>query len=115
MTVSIVDKQMLDEIVAGFRLYGLTELLDEAGQMLANENVASVHERYPFSTGDVAPDYNYKPIACTVGQLARSITHYCYQACESPSWVDSEARALCLRLSFAMLSEIPGYHAGEAR
>lgn len=111
---TMVAKQTIDEIVAGLRLYGLTELLDEAGQMLANENVASVHYRYP-DTGDVAPDYVYKPVAVAVGQLARSINHYCTNAYQSPTWADSEARAMCLRLAFAMLENVPGYHEAEAR
>lgn len=115
MSAYVVDKQTIDEIVAGFRLYGLTDLLDEAGQLLTDENHRSVNDRYGIGDGLNLVSYAYKPLACSVGQLARSLSNYCYQSCESMTWVDSEARSLCLRLAFAMLEEIPGYHVAEVR
>lgn len=111
---TMVAKQTIDEIVAGLRLYGLTELLDEAGQMLEAENVLSV-EYHHHEPVHIEPEYVYKPVAVAVGQLARSINHYCTNAYQSPTWADSEARAMCLRLAFAMLENVPGYHEAEAR
>lgn len=111
---AMVERQTIDEIVAGLRLYGLTELLDEAGQMLADENESSVHHLSDTFLGTTTT-YAYKPVAVAVGQLARSINHYCTNAYQSPTWPESEARAMCLRLAFAMLENVPGYHEAEAR
>lgn len=112
----MVDKQTIDEIVAGLVGYGLVvpELAQAAGQVLTAENVRSVEYRYA-EPKHIEPEYERTPVACTIGQLARSVTNYCYQANEHPGWMTSESRAMCFRLAFALLSEIPGYGESETR
>lgn len=116
MSVYVVEKQTIDEIVAGLVTYGLVtpELAQHAGQTLTAENVRSVEYRYA-EPKHIEPEYERTPVACTIGQLARSVTNFCYQANEHPGWTTSESRAMCFRLAFALLAEIPGYHEAEAR
>lgn len=118
MSAHVVEKQTIDEIVAGLVRYGLIvpELAQHAGLVLVAENERSAHYRYALPPDPPNwADYERTPVACTVGQLARSVTHYAETSCDYPGWTSSEARAICFRLAFALLSEIPGYGESEAR
>lgn len=117
MSAYVVDKQTVDEIVAGLVTYGLVvpELAQAAGQILTTENLRSANYREAVPAGRFLVEYERTPVACTIGQLARSVTHFCYSSNEYPGWMTSESRAMCFRLAFALLSEIPGYNESEAR
>lgn len=114
----VVDKQTVDEIVAGLVTYDLVvpELAEVTGRILVAENERSAHYRYALPPDP--PDrteYERTSVVCRVGQLARSITHYAETSCDYPGWTSSEARALCFRLAFALLAELPGYNEAEVR
>ena len=60
-------------------------------------------------------EYAYHPTPATVGQRARSLGNLIYQCVDHPAWTSFEAREICVRLSVAMLQEIPGYADGVTR
>lgn len=118
MSAYVVDNQTIDEIVAGLVTYGLVvpDLAQHAGRILVAENERSAHYRYALPPDSFdRPEYERTSVVCRIGQLARSITHYAEMSCDYPGWTSSEARALCFRLAFALLAELPGYNEAETR
>lgn len=102
--------------------YELTQdILDKVGQMLLDENVASVQHRYPSDTilqlpGKINAEwllpFRYSPITSRVPTKVEAIklVHcYKYQSCEHPGWKTSEAKAFCESLEGNLVREIPGY------
>ena len=102
--------------------YKLTlENASETGQMLLDENIASVSYRYDDShltdlPGRVDAEYvipfSYKRIFAPTGvETIKNIQCYEYQACEHPEWKISKAKAFCAALMHAQYDRLPGYEA----
>jgi len=91
---------------------GDAEACTRIGQMLWDENRASIEYRYPDTVGDDANKpgtcddgacgfkYHHKPTAIVRGtdardmaQLIQTCKHFDYQACEHPDYRSSEAHA----------------------
>jgi hypothetical protein len=94
----------------------------QVGQILVNENVASVHARYPDTEPDAGDlpgpvdayymgPYVYQDpgVALEPGALFRAIDHYDYQACEHEGWMASEAYAFLRALRERACTTVPGY------
>ena len=99
---------------------------DETGQMLWNENIASVQYRYNGESLDTLPgpigeDFSYKhtprkdsrgsiiPSYPTPGKCFAMIDMYEYQSCEHPGWDTSSAKAFCDALRKAACRKVEGY------
>ena|SRR6185437_1429461 len=96
--------------------------LDSIGQMLAAENLTSIHYRYPDTVGNddnvPGPNEPYwlepytfpqttKPLTCI--QALKAIDCYEYQSCEHPEWLTSEAKRFCEQLRKHFVGCLPGY------
>jgi hypothetical protein len=82
---------------------------DRIGQMLLDQNAASVNHKYDE---DSAYIYSYQPPKFRDWQPIEIISAtqgYEYQACETPEWRDSEAYAFCQALQRKMIRQIAGY------
>lgn len=105
--------------------HGDAERAADVGQVLWDENVASVEYRYPKSGGDlpgpVLPEghgYVYGPHRAWAGdiepvQVLKAIHCLEYQSCEHPGWEKSEAHAFLRALEAAAMRAVPGYSATE--
>jgi hypothetical protein len=97
--------------------------LDELGAHLIEENLKSIHARYPDTVDN--PESTPGPIArywehaytfeyCAVRpnpvQALKLIDCYEYQSCEHEEWETSEVRAFCQRLRRSVIQTLPGYH-----
>lgn len=94
---------------------------DELGLMLAAENLASIHYRYPDTVGsnENVPgpcdaywaDYTYADpgYRLTPAETLAALACYDYQSCEHPGWRTSEAFRFCDALRHAITRFIPGY------
>ena len=115
MTAFVVDDETIHEIVAGLVLHGIIEESSTqwAGETLRETNVSAVD---PYHAGivEVSP-YRHRGIACTVGQVAKSVRCYVYQCDGAANWVGSDARRLCSALAVALLDAVPGYLEAEWR
>lgn len=96
----------------------------ELGRMLFAQNARSVGDRYNETPEPVALTYSYRP----TGKLGREmfpglinmtgvkeftaieahsiIRGYCYQACETSDWVETEAYAFCEALKNKILDRL---------
>lgn len=97
--------------IYGYRPESLTrETADRVGQMLLDQNRASVNSRYDE---DKAPAvYVYARPRFVDWQLAevfKAIGCYEYQACETPDWEQSEAFRFCRALEQRTISRLPGF------
>lgn len=100
---------------------GLMEHLDEVGQMLLDEVVASVSYLYPGDNLDQLPGpnnaYYVNPYAfestgmrlTTVEGLAATYG-YEYQACECPDYISSHAHRFCEELRNDLIQCLPNYN-----
>ena len=115
MSAYIVEKDTINEIVGACVTYGLAsvEIGDVVGQILWDANRAAVAYRYGEKVTEA--EYSYYPTPATIGQRARSLSNLIYQCVDHPAWTSFEAREICVRLSVAMLQEIPGYADGVTR
>ena len=84
---------------------------DRVGQLLWDENLASVSYRYPkdFAVEIAAArdegGYVYRhPVQALV-----SLDYYEYQSCEHPGWKSSEAHAFVAYLKDKVIRLLPGY------
>ena len=87
---------------------------DEIGQMLLNENAASVNHLYSMGDAD-AGDYHYQRPQHTewsTAELLNALHAYTYQASEHPGWERSQAKAFCDELRNRLISTLPGYNSG---
>ncbi|ART74333.1 hypothetical protein BTO20_37560 (plasmid) [Mycobacterium dioxanotrophicus] len=89
------------------------ETASTVGQMLLDENIASVahlHNEPP------APEiYKYRPPAqrgWTNVELLNALHCYRYQSCEHPDWEGSEAQAFTEALEARLIHRLPGYSSG---
>ena len=86
---------------------------DAVGQMLVDENRASVDYRY--SETNAHSVYRYRRPRHTewsAGELLNALHCYRYQTCEHPGWADSQAYAFCTALEQRLISTVPGYETG---
>ena len=82
------------------------------GQILLSENARSVNYRYDedehFVYDHGAPAHTaWAPV-----ELLHALACYEYQACETPGWHRSEARAICDALRATLVRCLPGYDEG---
>jgi len=93
---------------------------DEIGQMLLDENVASVAYRYQDDSLSQLPGktnaewllpFEWHPFAKkpTALEAIKLVNCYEYQACEHPEWEQSEAKAFCKALRDNLIPQLPGY------
>ena len=84
------------------------------GQMLLEENIASVNHLYNESR-DVSADYTYRhPLQSgwSIPELLNALHCYQHQACEHPCWASSQAHAFCDALQQRLIHRLPGYTDG---
>jgi hypothetical protein len=113
MSAYVVDKELIDKLIAGGLSARLFRPKDatEKGQMLWRENVTSVSFRYNLPTrdatelaqyeGDVEA-YEFTPCEFTPREIDEAIDCLDYQSCEHDGWTASEAYALLrdIRIAF---------------
>ena len=94
--------------------------LDQVGQMLLDQCVASVRYRYEDSPPEDLPGptnlewttpYNWDPMGRVPSALEalKLVSCYEYQSCENPEWEKSEAKEFCETLRIQLISALPGY------
>lgn len=95
---------------------------EELGQLLWDENVASVSYRYGGESRDTLPgpvgeDYVYVHRGASLAprpdpvRVLKACDCYEYQSCEHPGWSASEARAALEAIRSAAIHALPGYDA----
>ena len=81
---------------------------------LRRENMASLWARYPKDGGDMAGDgEKFRPIwedQASVAEVLGALRCYEYQACESETWKDSYAHALCEAIRRAICARLSEGH-----
>ena len=79
------------------------------GAMLAVENRRRVDHRY--DENEMADLYEFQRDLESIDpvQVLKAIDCYCYQSCEHPEWVKSEAFAFCEALRRAAWTSLKGY------
>ena len=85
------------------------DAIDTVGQMLVDENAASVNYRY---NEDDAYIYAYQRPRHTTWsgvELIKALHCYEYQSCEHPGWRTSQAHSFCRALEHRLIGELPGY------
>lgn len=85
--------------------------VDRVGAILVAANTASVNFRY--GQDELEGLYVHHPVDVDVVQVLKAIDCYEYQACESPAWERSEARAICAALRARAVCQLPGYDDAE--
>lgn len=91
---------------------------ERVGQVLADQNHASLCARYPahFSHED-GPAFTEKDIPLYLDidsvQVLKSCHCYAYQACEDPAWEESEAYRYVQALEAQAMRKVPGYDDAE--
>jgi hypothetical protein len=82
--------------------------VDAVGQMLLDQNTASVNQRY--SDDDLAI-YTYTPPRAwrTPVEVLKALNCYRYQAGETSDWTATEAHHFCAALETAVINQLPGY------
>lgn len=97
----------------------------EVAQLLWNENIKSIHGRYPDTVESreypgADDDYEIRPgdvknlwDEIDPVQLLKSIHCYEYQSCEHDEWKTSEARAIMRALESEAIQALTGYSEAE--
>lgn len=107
------------------------ETADRVGAMLIAQNERSVDFRYDGRNNMIQVPYHFErggPYVNIIGRfpdgwhwsrvpvapapVLKSLDCYEYQACETPDWKDTEARAFCEALRSAAIERLPGYDGG---
>jgi len=103
----VVSKATIDVIVAAMVRLGLIEFdqADQTGQMLWNENYASVNYRY--SDDSAAPPYVFPPMSIPKAHedpalVLKQVHCLNYQSCEHKEWESSRAKALLVELECSL-------------
>jgi len=78
------------------------------GQMLLNENTASVNHRYAETDAPGTFQHTPTPNIDALHVLSL-INGYRYQACEHPRWAGSPAWCFCQQLERVAIRCLPGY------
>lgn len=119
MSAFIVDKEDIDALVIGLIRNGIvTDVApDDLGKYLWDENVRSIHYRYPdtaendsdypgpigFSMSWVS-QYKFAPRDVSDAELRKIANCYDYQTCEHPTYLGSQVDLWISQL----VSEVPG-------
>lgn len=82
---------------------------DELGQLLVDENYASVNYRYQEDTEPHTYKYQLRIATLAPVALLKQINHYEYQACEHSGWGKSIAKRACEALRDHTIHKLPGY------
>jgi len=101
MSAYVVDKDLIDKLIAGALRAELFMPADATanGQMLWRENVTSVAYRYNLATRDATElaqyereveAYTFEPCAPTAQEIDSAIDCLDYQSCEHDGWEASE-------------------------
>lgn len=108
MSAVIVDRASVDVLVTAMVRYEIVDpaAASAAGSNLVQANVDALHAPWRPET---VPAYFYRPTQAPVGQIAKTLRHFIYQASEASDWLDSAARDMCCRLAVALLDQVPGY------
>lgn len=96
---------------------------DAVCQMLLDENIRSVGERYEDCEvtdlpgridGDYLLPFRFKlSYGLPIVQVFKLINCYRYQSCESDDWEQTEAFAFCDALESRLIRRLPGYEAAK--
>lgn len=102
---------------------------DSLGDMLVEENLSSIHYRYPDTVENPEDtpgpleqywleDYKFpvskiEQLRMTIPQAFKAIDCYEYQSCEHPQWKTSQAHDFCQQFRKALIGSIPGYNSAE--
>jgi hypothetical protein len=111
MSAFTVDIAHIDTIVNAMRQFAGVPVPASApreiGQLLWNENYASVNYRYSESesTPDYRPTITDEPLSAVA--VLKALDCYTHQTCEHPDWQTSEAKRLIDALHALILSERP--------
>jgi hypothetical protein len=95
----------------------------QLGQMLVNENVASVAHLYPDDNPDIGEQlpgpidayyihpyvYENPGYTLTAAEVFKALDCYDYQSCEHDGWRKSDAFAFCRSLAYRYQHKVPGY------
>jgi len=107
----VVSKATIDVIVAAMVRLDVIEFdqADQTGQMLWNENYASVNYRY--SDDFAAPPYVFPPMSIPKAHEDPALVlkqAHClnYQSCEHKEWESSRAKALLVELECSLAREL---------
>lgn len=88
------------------------ETAGQVGAMLLAENRKSVNYRYEEDDWEEPYEFHklpgYYPHDHALAVL-KAIRGYGYQACETPGYPRSEARAFCVALAEFLVTQVPGY------
>ena len=113
MSAYIVSNKTIDAIIYGARTWNRTTPLnginvwsnpDEVGQMLLDQNYASVN--YHYGEDEKAPRYHFpisdmaqfgilmldEDVTFTLGEVYGCVRCYRYQACETPDWNENPVK-----------------------
>jgi hypothetical protein len=112
MSAYVVDKNLIDKLIAGGLRAELFMPCDATsnGQMLWRENVTSVSFRYNLPTRDATElalyeadveAYEFTPCEFTPREIDEAIDCLDYQSCEHDEWEASEACKLLQQLRVA--------------
>lgn len=82
---------------------------DRVGQMLWNENYASVNHRYNEAEEPEVFTHLRPRHRLTFAEAFKAINCYEYQSCEHPGWEGSNAKAFCDALTARLIYTLPGY------
>lgn len=108
MSAYVVDADVITVLVSAGQQTGLLgpDVNPEGfGQMLWDENQASVNHRY--SENEPAPQYRHPtvlPGELYKTEVAAAVDNYTYQSCEHPEWESSAAYAYCQFLMSTILT-----------
>ena len=115
MSAFLVSRTHIAAIVDGYhRLVKMNSTeghLADVGQVLWEENVASLRARYP---NEENPDVTYgahkaPKRSATPGELGQHLRCLNYQSCEHEGWEKSTAHRLLRLVAWALLAELPGF------
>ncbi len=102
------------------------ERANAAGALLIQENLNSIHARYPDTIenpkGTPGPIeqywlteyvYEWPERHLTAVEAFKAISCYEYQACEHEGWENSRARRFCIEFRECLIGTLPGYEQAE--
>lgn len=82
--------------------------IDAVGQMLLEENIDSVNQRYNDDDLQIytytTPRAWHSPV-----EVLKAINCYRYQAGDTGYWIRTEAHNFCVALEIAVITQLPGY------
>ncbi len=85
---------------------------DAVGQMLVDENAASVNYRYDEDDLFIYAYQRPRHTTWSTVDLLKALHCYEYQACEHAGWRDSQAHAFCRAFEHRLIQALPGYDDG---